>query len=237
MLNTIKLKKELKKFANPEYAKILQKFFKTGKGEYGEGDIFLGIKTPIKRKIVKDYQELSLCELQKLISDKIHDFRFSALLILIAQFKTGGEKKKKEIFKLYLKSTKYINNWDLVDISAPHIVGNFLLDKPRDVLYKLAKSKNLWERRIAIVSTFFFIRNSDFIDTLKISEILLSDDHDLIYKATGWMLREVGKKDLSAEEKFLQKHCQKMPRVALRYAIERFNKRKRKVYLKKIEFF
>lgn len=233
MTNIIELKKELRKATDPEYAKILQKFFKTGKGEYGEGDIFLGIKTPIKRRIVKNYYQLPLNDLQKLLSDKIHDFRFSALIISIAQFKKGGREKKKEIFDLYLKSTEYINNWDLVDISASHIVGNFLLDKPRDVLYKMAGSKNLWKKRIAIVSTFSFIRNNEFSDTLKISEILLSDKHDLIHKATGWMLREVGKRDLATEEKFLRKHCQKMPRVALRYAIEKFSEDKRKFYLNK----
>ena len=168
-----------------------------------------------------------------MISDKIHDFRSSALLILIAQFKTGNEKKKREIFNMYLKSTRYINNWDLVDTSAPHIVGNFLLDKPRDILYKMAKSKNLWKKRIAIVSTFSFIRNNELNDTLKISEILLRDKHDLIHKATGWMLREAGKRDLAAEERFLREHCQKMPRVALRYAIEKFGKDNRKFYLRK----
>ncbi|MCK5459827.1 DNA alkylation repair protein [Candidatus Parcubacteria bacterium] len=233
MPNIDQLKKELRRAANPEYAKILQRFFKTGRGEYGEGDIFLGVKTPIQRKIVGNYCELPLGDLQKLFSDKIHDFRFSALLILIARFKKGDKKKKKEIFKLYLKLIKYINNWDLVDISAPHIVGNFLLDKPRDILYQLAKSKNLWERRVAIVSTFAFIRNSDFADTLKISKILLRDNYDLIHKAIGWMLREVGKRNLAAEEEFLQKHFQKMPRVTLRYAIEKFNERKRKFYLNK----
>lgn len=231
MPNIIDLKKELKRAANPEYAKILQKFFKTAKGEYGEGDIFFGIKTPIQRKIIRNYQDILLDDLRKLLGDKIHDFRSAALLILTSQFKKGGERKRNEIFDLYLKSTRHINSWDLVDTSAPHIVGNFLIDKPRNILYELAKSKNLWEKRIAIVSTFAFIRNNDFTDTLKIAKILLNDSHDLIHKATGWMLREVGKSDLSSEEKFLRKYCHKMPRVSLRYAIEKFSKDKRKFYL------
>lgn len=233
MPNIDQLKKELKKAANPEYAKILQRFFKTGKGEYGEGDIFLGVRTPIQRKIIKDYRELPLVDLEKLFQDEIHDFRFSALLILITQFKKGNREERRNIFNLYLKSTRQINNWDLVDISAPHIVGNFLLDRPKDVLYKLAQSKNLWEKRIAIISTFAFIRNNDFTDTLKIFEILISDKHDLIHKAVGWMLREVGKRDQKIEEDFLEEYCQRMPRVALRYAIEKFSKNKRKFYLNK----
>ena len=233
MSSLINFKKELKEISNPRQAKILQRFFKTGKGEYGEGDIFLGVKVPDQRKIANKFSELSLKDLEKLLSSKIHEYRMSALFILIKQYEKANEQEKKKIFDFYLKNTKNINNWDLVDLSAPKIVGDFLLDKPKDVLYKLAKSNNLWERRIAIVSTVVFIRNNKFKDTLKISKTLLLDKHDLIHKAVGWMLREVGKRNQKVEEKFLKKHYSKMPRVMLRYAIERFEEKKRKFYLGK----
>jgi len=228
------LKKELKEISNPRQAKILRRFFKTGKGEYGEGDIFLGVKVPDQRKIVNKFSELSLKDLEKLLSSKIHEYRMSALFILIKRYEKANEQEKKRIFNFYLKNTKNINNWDLVDLSAPKIVGDYLLNKPKDVLCKLAKSNNLWERRIAIISTLAFIRNNEFNDTLKTSRVLLSDKHDLIHKAVGWMLREVGKRDQKIEEEFLKKHYSKMPRVMLRYAIERFEERKRKFYLEKI---
>ena len=229
-----RLKKELDKFSDLKQAKILQGFFKTGKGEYGEGDIFLGIKVPEQRKVaIKFFEELFLEDLEKLLKSKIHEYRMSALLILIKQYEKADEKYKKEIYNFYLKNTKNINNWDLVDISAPKIAGDHLLNKPRSILYKLAKSENLWERRIAIISTFAFIRNNEFTDTLKISKMLLKDKHDLIHKATGWMLREVGKRDQKIEEEFLKKYYLKMPRVMLRYAIEKFEERKKKFYLEK----
>jgi len=229
-----RLKKELDKFSDLKQAKILQGFFKTGKGEYGEGDIFLGIKVPEQRKVaIKFFEELFLEDLEKLLKSKIHEYRMSALLILIKQYEKADEKYKKEIYNFYLKNTKNINNWDLVDISAPKIAGDYLLNKPRKILYKLAKSENLWERRIAIISTFAFIRNNEFTDTLKISKMLLKDKHDLIHKATGWMLREVGKRDQKIEEEFLKKYYLKMPRVMLRYAIEKFEERKKKFYLEK----
>ncbi len=227
------LKKELKKISDPRQAKVLRRFFKTGKGEYGEGDIFLGVKVPDQRKIADKFQKLSLRDLEKLLNSKIHEYRMTALLILIKQYEKADEQKRKKIFDFYLKNTKNINNWDLVDLSAPKIVGDYLLNKPRIVLYKLAKSENLWERRIAIISSFTFIRNNEFEDTLKISKILLEDQHDLIHKAVGWMLREVGKRDQKIEEEFLEKYYLKMPRVMLRYAIERFEERKRKLYLSK----
>ncbi len=233
-MNTITgLKKELKSLADYRQAKILSSFSKTGKGEYGEGDKFLGIKVPIQRKIAKQYKELSLRDLEKLLNSKIHDYRQIALFILIDKYNRSEARTKKEIFSLYLKNTNHINNWDLVDSSAPHIVGNYLIDKSRNVLYKFAKSKNLWERRIAMLSTYAFIKNNDFIDTLKISRILLTDSHDLIHKAVGWMLREVGNRNREAEEIFLKKHYRKMPRTMLRYAIEKFPENKRKFYLKK----
>ena len=222
------IKQDLQKLKDPEKAEILSRFFKTGKGEYGEGDIFLGIKVPEQRKIAKNYN-LSLKEIQELLSSNIHEYRLTALFILISKYKKSD---KKQIVNFYLKNTKNINNWDLVDISAPKILGDYLLDKDKSVLYNLAKSNNLWERRIAILSTFTFIRNNQFEDTLNISEILLNDKHDLIHKAVGWMLREIGKKDQEIEENFLDKHYKNMPRTMLRYAIEKFEENKRKFYFK-----
>jgi len=227
-----KLIKELKELGNEDYKQILQNFFKTGKGQYGEGDIFLGIKVPILRKTAKEYFDLSLKDIQKLIDSKIHEHRLIALFVLIKKYETT--ENKKEIFNFYLKNAKQVNNWDLVDLSAPNIVGNYLLDKERSILYKLAKSDNLWEKRISILATFAFIKNGESKDILKISRIMLNDDHDLIHKATGWMLRELGKKVSQAEEeKFLKKYYKVMPRTMLRYSIERFNEKKRQYYMKK----
>lgn len=225
-----KLKRELQSKANHQKAKLLQGFFKTGKGEYGEGDIFLGIVVPEQRKIALKYN-LTLNEIQKLLSSKIHEYRLTALFILIEKYQKSDSVGKKKIFNFYLRNTRNINNWDLVDLSSYKIVGNFLLDKDKKILYKLAKSKNLWEKRIAIISTFEFIRNNKLDDSLKIAEILLNDKHDLIHKAVGWMLREIGKKSLQTEEKFFKKYVSKMPRTMLRYAIEKFPEKKRKKYL------
>ncbi len=229
---SIKLKRELKILANPEKAKINQKFFKTRKGEYGEGDIFLGVTTPESRKIAKKYRDIEFKELKTLLNSKIHEERFVSLLILIDKFERGDEKKKKEVVDFYLKNLKWINNWDLVDVSAYKILGSYLYNKDRKILYNLATSKNLWEKRISIIATLYFINKNDFSDTLKISEVLLSDEHDLIHKAVGWMLREIGKIDLHAEEDFLKKYYKKMPRTMLRYAIEKFPEEKRQKYLK-----
>ena len=222
---------ELKVLANPEKAKILQRFFKTGKGEYGEGDIFLGIMVGDSRKVAKKHASISFPELKKLLASKIHEERLVALLILVQKFSKGSEAEKKGVFDFFLENTVHINNWDLVDLSADKIVGEFLFDKPKAVLRKLAKSSNLWERRIAILSTFAFIKRNSFDQTLKVSKMLLSDEHDLIHKAVGWMLREVGKRDLAVEENFLKKHYKAMPRTMLRYAIEKFDEKKRKAYL------
>jgi len=229
MLNQIK--QELLNLQNPEKAKIHQRFFKTGKGEYGEGDKFLGITVPEQRKIAKEYPNLNLKEIQQLLSSNIHEHRLTSLFILINKYK--DTKNKEEIFNFYLKNTKNINNWDLVDTSAGAILGDYLFEKDKSLLYKLAKSDNLWERRIAIIATFRFIKNNKFEDTIKISEILLNDKHDLIHKAVGWMLREIGKRDQKTEEDFLKKYYKKMPRTMLRYAIERFEENKRKFYLTK----
>jgi 3-methyladenine DNA glycosylase AlkD len=222
--------KELNSCANPEKAEILQRFFKTGKGEYAEGDIFLGIPVPKQREISKKHN-LSLNEIQNLLNSKIHEQRLIALLMLIKNFSKADEKEQEKIFNFYLSNTKNINNWDLVDLSAPNIVGNFLKNKDKKIIYKLANSNNLWEKRIAIISTFTFIRNSQFSDSLKIAEILLKDNHNLIHKAVGWMLREIGKRDFNAEDAFLKKHYKQMPRTMLRYAIEKFPENLRKSYL------
>ena len=228
-LNSIK--KDLQAESDPLKKKGLSRFFKTGKGEYGEGDIFLGVTVPKMRRVAKKYKELSIDKIQSLLRSPIHEERLTALLILVENFRKADEPKKTEIFNLYLKNTKYINNWDLVDLSASRIVGEFLKDKPVDILYTLAKSKSLWERRIAIISTFQFIWEGRFAETLKISKILLTDRHDLIHKAVGWMLREVGKRSFKTEEEFLKKHYKKMPRTMLRYSIEKFPEKLRLRYL------
>ena len=223
------VKEELKNLENPEQAKLLQGFFKTGPGQYGEGDIFLGIKVPVQRKVAKKFKDLELSEIQQLLDSKIHEHRLVGLLILVYKYEKS---KNKEIVDFYLSNTRNINNWDLVDLTAHKILGHYLLDKDRSILYDLAKSNDLWEKRISMIATAAFIRENDFNDTLKISEILLNDKHDLIHKAVGWMLREVGKKDQTIEEKFLKKYYKNMPRTMLRYAIERFEEKKRKAYLR-----
>lgn len=226
------LRRDLRKLSNPEKSKILQKFFKTGPGEYGEGDIFLGVNVPESRKVARKYKRLSLKDVKSLLSSKIHEERLVGVLLLVEKFREASTREKGNIVRYYLEHTKLINNWDLVDLSADKILGEFLLNNNRLVLQKLAKSKNVWERRISIVSTFQLIKNNILQDTLKISKILLNDDHDLIHKAVGWMLREVGKKDPKVLERFLKKNYEKMPRTSLRYAIERFPESKRKAYLK-----
>ncbi|MFH1052908.1 MAG: DNA alkylation repair protein [Candidatus Woesearchaeota archaeon] len=227
------LLREIKADENPKQANLLQGFFKTGKGEYGEGDIFLGLKVPVQRKIADKYKDISLIDIQSLLKSKIHEHRLIALLVLVHKFKKADEKEKKIIFRFYLRNTDHINNWDLVDLSSHKIVGEYLKDKPREILYKLAKSRNLWEKRISIIATFAFIPDHDFRDSLDIAEILLNDKHDLIHKAVGWMLREIGKKDQEVEEQFLKRHYKHMPRTMLRYSIERFDENKRKFYMKK----
>lgn len=222
--------------SNPEKGQFLQRFFKTGPGQYAEGDVFLGISVPVQRSIAKQFSNLPLPDLDKLISAKYHEYRLVALIILTIQMKQAIRAKdmatQKEIYDFYLAHTANINNWDLVDTSVREIVGNFLLTRPRKILYKLVKSKNLWERRIAIIATFAFIKNKDFTDTLQISELLLNDKHDLIHKAVGWMLREVGKMDSATLDQFLRTHYQKMPRATLRYAIEHYPKNLRQKFLK-----
>lgn len=225
-------RKELNKKANKDHAKILQRFFKTGPGEYGEGDIFIGLKVPVIRSIIKANLDLTFKEIHELIKSPIHEERLSALLILVKKFEKADEKVKEKIFNFYFKNIKFINNWDLVDLSAPNIVGNFLLNRDKKLLYKLAKSENLWEKRIAILSTFSFIKVDNFDDSLKISDILLNDKHDLIHKGVGWMIREIGKRSLTTEEEFLKNRYRNMPRTMLRYSIEKFPENKRQAYLK-----
>ncbi|MDO8535585.1 MAG: DNA alkylation repair protein [Candidatus Omnitrophota bacterium] len=227
-----KIKAALRRGRSKEKAKLLRSFFKTGPGEYAEGDIFLGITVPVLRDLAKQFKHIELKSVVKLLKSSIHEERLLALLILILKYRASAEKGKKNIYRIYLENTGYINNWDLVDVTAKHIVGDYLRDKDKSVLYELARSASLWDRRIAILSTFHFIENCQFDDTIRIAEILLSDPHDLIHKAVGWMLREVGKRDLETEEKFLKKNYPAMPRTMLRYAIERFPEAKRMSYLK-----
>jgi 3-methyladenine DNA glycosylase AlkD len=223
-------KKDFKKLENKEKGKLLQRFFKTGKGEYGEGDIFAGLTVPQSRSLAVKYKDLDFPDITFLLKSKIHEQRLIALLILVHNFQKKPLEQR-TIYEFYLKNTKYINNWDLVDLSSHEIVGGYLEDKPKEVLLKLAKSKNLWEKRIAIISTFTFIRDKKFETSLRIAEILIGDKEDLIQKATGWMLREIGKRDLKTEEVFLKVYYQKMGRTGLRYAIEKFPEQLRQKYL------
>jgi len=226
------VQKRLKKLANPEHAAVSQRFFKTGPGEYGEGDVFLGIRVPVLRKLAGEFKDLPVSEVEILLRSAIHEERLLAILLFVRIFDNGGNDVKKDIYNRYLQSTEFINNWDLVDVSAEHVVGAYLMDKSRRPLYRLANSKILWERRIAIMATFHFVKRREFSETLKISGLLLADRHDLIHKATGWMLREIGKRDLQTEEAFLKQHYKHMPRTMLRYAIEKFPEDKRQRYLK-----
>jgi len=231
--NTMSLPQELTALANPEKASQLQRFFKTAKGEYAEGDIFLGITVPQIRIIAKKYTDLTYKEIQQLLNSKFHEERLAALLILVRKFKkTKDQKEKQFIYNFYLKNTRGINNWDLVDLSAPNIVGEFLFDKDKSILRQLAISKNIWERRIAVLATFPLIKKRKFGESLALSQILINDPHDLIHKAVGWMLREVGKKDINVLETFLKDKYNQMPRTMLRYAIEKFPEEKRQMYLK-----
>lgn len=224
----------IQRLANPEKAKILQGFFKTGPGQYAEGDVFLGLTVPQTRSIAKDCCGLSLDDLAVLLESKYHEERLLALHVLVHQFERADDAGQKAIYDFYLEHRAGINNWDLVDTSAPRIVGGYLLTRPRAMLHKLAKSKNLWDRRIAIVATWWLIRARDFDDCLKLCETLINDQHDLIHKACGWMLREVGKKDVATLKRFLTIYKDQLPRTALRYAIERFTPEERRAYLSRL---
>lgn len=223
---------ELNKHENPSDAAFLQRFFKTGEGQYGAGDTFIGLRVPQTRKIAAQFKTLDLPEIEKLLESPIHEHRLCALIIMVLQTKRANEAHKKALYDLYLKRTDRINNWDLVDASCRDVVGGYLENKSRVPLYKLARSKNIWERRIAMVSTWQFIRASDLLDTFKIAEMLLGDKHDLIHKAVGWMLREAGKKDEAVLKIFLDQHATKMPRTALRYSLERIHPNDKAHYMR-----
>jgi len=245
-MSLLELKNELQKLADLEIAKRkatfrnqkiddLARFFKTGKGEYGEGDMFLGITVPVQRKIAKKYASLSLLDIKSLLQSKIHEHRLTALFILIGQYQKSDKDQKGIVYNFYIENLSGVNNWDLVDSSAYKIMGDYLLDntEEKEILYKLVKSDNLWERRISIITTLTLIKNRQFEDTLRLAEELLHDKEDLIHKASGWMLREIGKINQEVEEEFLEKHYKTMPRTMLRYAIERFSEEKRSYYMQK----
>lgn len=227
------LTKQLHSLANPLDAKQQARFFKTGPGEYGEGDRFVGIRVPVLRQLAKQYSDLSLEDTLQLLQSPIHEQRLLALLMMIQLYQNGDESRRKKIYSTYLKKTRYINNWDLVDVSADKIVGNWLYHHPKDkpVLQQLAKSRDLWRRRISIMATFYFIRQHDYRPTLALARLLRDDKRDLIHKATGWMLREIGNRDIEIEKAFLDKHVTRMPRTMLRYAIEKFSPSLRQHYL------
>jgi 3-methyladenine DNA glycosylase AlkD len=224
--------KELERLADAGVAAVSQRFFKTGPGQYGAGDRFRGIRVPVLRKLARTYQGIGLAGAGRLLCSEFHEDRLLALLILVRIFAAADETGQKAVYHLYLAHTHFINNWDLVDASAEQILGAYLRERDRGVLRRLARSSSLWERRMAIVATFHFIKNGDFDATLRIAQLLLADPHDLIHKAVGWMLREVGKRDLAVEEGFLKAHYRTMPRTMLRYAIERFPDEKRRAYLR-----
>ncbi|WP_102407529.1 DNA alkylation repair protein [Parabacteroides bouchesdurhonensis] len=224
---------ELFSVANPEKAAFLQRFFKTGPRQYAEGDVFLGLVVPLVRSIAKANKQTPLPELQVLIESKYHEARLCSLLIVMEQFKKASPPERDLLYDFYLRNARYINNWDLVDVTCPHIVGAYLLDKDRSRLYELAESDNLWEQRIAMVSTVAFIRKGQFTDTLALAERLMTHKHDLMHKAVGWMLREVGKKDRNILTDFLEEYATRLPRTALRYAIEHYPEDQRQYFLKK----
>jgi 3-methyladenine DNA glycosylase AlkD len=225
------LRNKLSNAADNQRADFMQRYFKTGKGEYGEGDIFIGVSVPEQRKIAKQFLDIPFKELHELLHSKIHEERLTALLNLVYRFEKANENGRKEIFNFLIKNRKQINNWDLVDLTAPKSIGEYLVDKEKSILYELVNSENIWDRRIAVMSTFPLIKRNKFNLTLEFAKILLNDDHDLIQKAVGWMLREIGKRDMTIVETFLNKYYKKMPRTMLRYAIEKFPEVKRKKYL------
>lgn len=235
------IRTELLAKGSPEKAAFLSRFFKTGKGQYAEGDVFVGVSNPEVRAMAKKYDSLSLANIETLLHDPIHEIRLLALVMMVNRFEKASRKSqqvwtdnqfvRKEIFEMYLRNLEFINNWDLVDVSCHKIVGAYLLDKDRDMLYDMASRPHLWTQRVAMVSTFWFIRHRQVNDTYQLAERLLNHPHDLMHKAVGWMLREAGKRDEGVLEDFLQTHIRQMPRTALRYAIERFEETKRKYYL------
>ena len=226
------IRREIRQLASPARARISQRFFKTGPGEYGEGDQFVGLTVPQIRRLVQQPRPLSPTATKQLLQSPIHEERLLALLILVDAFAAADGAGQEQIYQIYLQNTQFINNWDLVDTSAPPIVGAFLWKRSKAPLRQLARSQNLWERRIAVIATFYFIRRNEFGPTLELARQLLADREDLIHKAVGWMLREVGKRNRAVAETFLRRHYRQMPRTMLRYAIERFPKRHRLQYLR-----
>ncbi len=228
------IKKELLRYSDPVKADFLPKFFKTGPGGYAEGDIFVGVTVPHQRKAAKKFfRQATLADVEKLLRDPVHEFRLTALFMLIYRYeKLVGEAEKKAVVDFYLANTAYINNWDLVDASADKILGAYLLDKEKDILYRLAGENDIWKQRMAVLATFHFIKQNRYDDTLRIAALLLNHRHDLIQKAVGWMLREIGKRDFAVEIAFLEQHYRQMPRTMLRYAIERFDEGLRQQFLK-----
>lgn len=222
---------ELKGLADPEHARRSQRYFRTAAGEYGAGDRFLGLRVPDIRKIARRHPAIALVQVSELLQSEFHESRLLALVMLVNKYKKASDAGREEIHNFYMKNRQHVNNWDLVDSSAPVIVGEYLLNRPRNILFDLTRSPNLWDRRIAVLSTFTFIRNGDFTDALKICAMLLRDKHDLVHKAVGWMLREIGKQDRQVEENFLFMHYREMPRTMLRYAIEKFPRTLRLRYL------
>ena len=225
------LRARLQKLASPADAEFLQRFFKTAPGEYGAGDRFIGVRVSALRRLAREFRALPPPAAAKLLQSPIHEERLLALLILTDAYERADESGRAAIYRLYLKNLARVNNWDLVDCSAPRIVGRHLEERPRKILFRLARSKILWNRRVAVLATFHFIRQDDFGDSLRLAEFLLDDGHDLMHKAVGWMLREIGKRDVAGLEKFLRKHAARMPRTMLRYAIEKMPERKRQFYL------
>ncbi len=228
------LEMAIQQLRNPERAAFMAKYFKTGKGEYAEGDIFLGLSNPQVRVLVKRFsKKIAPQAITQLLTNPIHEYRFCGLMIWVEQFKKADIATQAQIIELYLAHIDYINNWDLVDCSAYYLVGVWLLDKDRSILYDLAQSKHLWAQRVAIISTLAFIRKGQFADTLQLAELFLPHTHDLIHKASGWMLREIGKRDILTLTEFLDEHSPKMPRTMLRYAIEKLPEKDRQYYLKR----
>jgi 3-methyladenine DNA glycosylase AlkD len=226
------IRRELRKYRSEEKANVLRRFFKTGPGEYGEGDVFIGVMVPHQRAVAaKFYKATTVPELLELLRSPVHEERLTSLIMLVRKFTIGSDDEKRRIYEAYRKNTRYINNWDLVDLTAQHIVGAYLEGRDKKPLYKLARSADLWERRIAMLSTFHYIRKDKFDEAIRIAGMLVADEEDLIHKAVGWMLREIGKRDITAEERFLDLHARSMPRTMLRYAVERFSRKNRDRYL------
>lgn len=231
-MSVVSIRRDLRKYCSKEKAKVLRRFFKTGPGEYGEGDVFIGVMVPHQRAIAAKYcKDTAVSDLLELLKSPVHEERLTSLIMLVRKFEKGSDNEKRRIYDAYLKNTRYINNWDLVDLSAQYIVGAYLEDRDKKPLYRLARSAGLWERRIAMLSTFRYIRKDRFEEAIRIAGMLVADEEDLIHKAVGWMLREIGKRDLAAEERFLDLHARSMPRTMLRYAVERFSRKDRDRYL------